>query len=154
MVLMHPGASGKMPGPWRSAEPRSRSPVARSTAGGHSTPTSSSCACAGIYREWSNPGATQPGERDRQWPAAADASVRSHDVAVDLARGFVPGAVDVHRPLSIAIAQPHRATERSTRIGPPICRRVQFDPQPHSADKDRCRGSTERRYRRWRRSVA
>src|SRR5450755_3650854 len=37
MVLVHPGASGKMPGPWRSAERRSRSPVARSTVGGHST---------------------------------------------------------------------------------------------------------------------
>jgi hypothetical protein len=47
-VLVHPEASGKMPGPWRSAERRSRSPVARSTVGGHSTPTSSSCACAGI----------------------------------------------------------------------------------------------------------
>ena len=33
--------------------------------------------------EWSNPGATQPGKRDRQRLVAADASVQSHYVAVD-----------------------------------------------------------------------
>lgn len=44
--------------------------------------------------------------------------------------------------------------ERPTRIAPPRCRRVRFDPQLRSADKDRCRGWTERRHHRRRRSVA
>jgi hypothetical protein len=34
-------------------------------------------------REWSIPGATQPSEQDRRRLVSADASVRSHDVAVD-----------------------------------------------------------------------